>query len=646
MNRLARILLVEPEDALRRHLDWHLQHAGHEVAAVPDPEAARSLVDEGLQPDVVLAHANRPGDRAILKQILPNATHLRIAESDEETPPQAAPSASSSQILCPPDPGMILRRLEEVLFRYEPKSGPDEATRCMDLARRLANSLPKTRTAEERVELVTEGFDVFFGVSGTLVVRRGAGDEWIEVRQGLATPFADRISAEIGRRTQHRGLRPFLAGIEDDGVVRQVACLAIRAGDLETDLAMALDRAPELPAHRESLMNLIGAAIRFAMNEEAAEETRDLLEAQVASFESLLALSREFTDIGNRRVLCAAVLRALHRELRMSRSALFLARGSGAGILDLQATHGFPESVLGRIGLSEFHGIGGECMQLSGPKRLATLNGDGAASRELRLLGEASLRWAAPFKIGGRVIGALFFGSPEEGDDLTASDRQLLLALLEAASVSLQGLVRVEMLQDQAVRALKGLVAAIEMVCPEERGHAERVARLSVRVGQAIGLRPEELRDLAFAAMVHDVGRIARGAADGAPAAEGTRADRAHPVIGSRILSQAKPATTVIQAVEQHHERWDGLGFPYGIRAADIHLLARIIGIADAYDDAMYGADPAPTPDEAMLRLERGAGLLWDPGLLAVFAGEVSRHVVGDPDAEGDAWLENVLGAA
>jgi len=644
MNRLARILLVEPEDALRRHLDWHLQHAGHEVAAVADPEAARSLVDEGLQPDIVLAHAHRPGDRSLLRQILPHATHLRFAESEEAARLQTAPSVSSSQILCPPDPGVILRRLEEVLFRYEPSGSPDEASRCMDLARRLANSLPKTRTAEARVDLVTEGFDAFFGVSGTLVVRRGARDEWIEVRQGLATPFADRISAEIARRTQHRGLRPFLAGINDDGVVRQVACLAIQVGDLETDLAMALDRAPTQPALRESLMNLIGAAIRFAMNEEAAEETRDLLEAQVASFESLLALSREFTDIGNRRALCTAVLRALHRELRMARSALFLSRGTGPGILDLQATHGFPESALGRIGLSAFHGVGEECMRLSGPTRLATFAGDGAAGRELRLLGDASLRWAAPFKVGGRVIGALFFGSADEGDGVTPSDRQLLLALLEAASVSLQGLVRVEILQDQAVRALKGLVAAIELVCPEARGHAERVTRLAVRVGQAIGLAPDEVRDLAFAAMVHDVGKIARNQGEAGDAA-GPRPERTFPVIGSRILSRAKPASAVIQAVEQHHERWDGLGFPYGIREANIHLLARIIGIADAYDEAMFGPDPAPNPDEAMHRLERGAGLLWDPALLAVFAGEVTRHVVGDPDAEGDGWLENVLGA-
>ncbi|MBZ0266644.1 HD domain-containing protein [bacterium] len=644
MNRLARILLVEPEDALRRHLDWHLQHAGHEVAAVADPEAARSLVDEGLQPDIVLAHSNRPGDRSLLKQLLPHATHLRIAESEDEGgAPQAAPSASSSQILCPPDPGVILRRLEEILFHYEPTGAPDEASRCMDLARRLANSLPNTRTAEARVDLVTEGFDAFFGVRGTLVVRRGIGDEWIEVRQGLSSPLADRISAEIARRTQHRGLRPFLAGIDDDGTLRQVACLAIQVGDLETDLAMALDRAPTLPAHRESLMNLVGAAIRFAMNEEAAEETRDLLEAQVASFESLLALSREFTDIGNRRVLCTAVLRALHRELRMSRSALFLSRGTGGGILDLQATHGFPEAILARIGLSAVHGVGEECMGLSGPKRLATLAADGAARRELRLLGDASLRWAVPFRAGGHVIGALFFGSPDEGDDFTPSDRQLLVALLEAASVSLQGLVRVEILQDQAVRALKGLVAAIEMVCPEERGHAERVTRLAVRVGRAIGLAPDDLRDLAFAAMVHDVGMIVRKPPE-TEGAEGARSERTHPVVGSRILSRAKPASNVIQAVEQHHERWDGLGFPYGIREADIHLLARIIGIADAYDDAMFGPDSASTPDEAMHRLERGAGLLWDPGLLAVFAGEVTRRVVNDPDAEGDGWLEQVLG--
>lgn len=647
MTKLARILLVEPESDFRRDLDRHLERAGHEVTAVPDPDAARALVLEGLLPDVVLTDGGESEMERALQEILPDAVYLRIVREPPSADPGATDGAEVDPTICPPDPGEILRRIEEVLMHHAPRLAQDDATRCMDLARRLANSLPRTRTPAERIELITDGFDAFHGVIGTLVVRRGPTDEWIEVRQGLGVELAERISAEIARRTQRRGLRPFLAGVEADGVVHQVACLAVRSGDVETDLAMALQAAPAQPAHREALMNLIGSALRSAMTEETADETRELLEARVSSFESLLSMSREFMAVGSRRDLCVAVLRSLQRELGMTRGALFLSRDSDAGMLDLQATRGFAADMLDRIGLSTFHGVGAECLGSEGPRRLATFAMDGATARELGRLAEASLRWVVPFRVRDGARGVLFFGCPDEGDDLAAADRQILHALVEAASVALNGLERFEGSRDLSVWALRGLVSAIELQHPEDRGHAERVARLAVHVGRALEMTSGELRDLAFAALLHDVGKIASAAGnedvDDPEATERRR--RAHPVVGSRILSQARSAAAVIQAVEQHHERWDGRGFPYGLHQESIQRLARIVAIANAYDHLRSGRTGADDHDDALRRLEMGAGLLWDPGLVAVLAGEVRQGATLEVAPARPEWLEDLLSA-
>jgi HD-GYP domain-containing protein (c-di-GMP phosphodiesterase class II) len=645
MTKLARILLVESDDEARRNLLWHFERAGHEVICVAELDDARRLVAEGLWPDVVVSGDRNRSEDEVLRMLVPDAVHLRIVT---DPPEPVRDEDHESPGSCPDDPNAILERIEEVLLGHHPLPDHDEGSRCMDLARRLAASLPQTPSAEGRIELVSEGFDSFFGVTGTLVIRRGPGpDDWIEVRQGVDRGVAVRVSEEIGRRTMQRGLRPFLTTMELDGETHHIACLCVQVGEVETDLALALQSAPVDPRHREALMNLVGSAIRSAMTEEALAGTRAHLDAQVSSTESLLTMSREFTGVAHRGQLCQAILQALHRELEMTRSAVFLPREEGKGMFDLEATLGFPAIALERIGLSGFHGVGAESVTSDGVRSLSSFAPEGAAARELQLLGEAGLRWAVPLVLGSRPLGLLFFGAPHDATELGTTDRQILRSLREAASVALRNLGRVESLRDVAIRTVKGLLATVDLRFPEDRGHSERVARYAVRVGRAMGLDAGELRDLAFCALLHDVGKVVGSLGNGSngDGDDEERARRAHPVVGSRILSRAKPATAVIQAVEQHHERWDGLGFPYGLRAGGIHLFARMLSIADAYDRMLHSGPEPVEAEDAMRRLERGAGLLWDPGLVATFSGEIGRSPASSEEAEGDAWLEEILAA-
>ena len=105
------------------------------------------------------------------------------------------------------------------------------------------------------------------------------------------------------------------------------------------------------------------------------------------------------------------------------------------------------------------------------------------------------------------------------------------------------------------------------------------------------------------------------------------------------------PPEAVVQGVEQHHERWDGQGYPYGLRGPAIHLFARVVAIADAFDRACPDLSDAGAMEAALRRLERGAGLIWDPGLVALFVGELEGGTTRPRTPSREISIEEIVGA-
>ena len=641
--RSARILLVEPEDEARRDLDRHLERAGHEVASVPDEDGARRLLEDGLEPDVVVADSipAGSGDES-LRRLAPRAAHLRILATTPVSPEDHA--VPEDPTVCSRDPDEVVRRVEEVLLGAGPRPRTEAALGCLDLVRRLASVLPSLRSTDARCDAVTEAFDSYFGVTGSLVVRRDARTgQWVEAAQGIEWSLVQSISAELQRRTRSRGLRPFLTRVLHEGRTHEIAGLAIQGGGEETDLALVLGNPPDSPALRESLVSLVGSALRAAMASDDLESTHSLLEARTRSLTSLHEMSHAFTRVGSRKLLGEEILRATQRELQTTRSALFLRRDENDTMLASLATRGLPPLALDRIGLSAQHGVGAQCFAQRGVLRLAMLEADGVAAREMQRLRDAGLQWAIALRAEERALGVLFFGNREEVDELDARESQALESLAEAASGSLRSLQRTESLRDVALSATWGLVAALELRRPEDKGHAQRVARSAVTLGRSLGLGPRELRDLAVAGLLHDVGKLAVEADPGLPGESDPRKQRMHPVLGARILSRSKPSPGVLQGVEQHHERFDGRGFPYGLRGDNIHLFGRILAVADAQD--RWGLEGGEgTPESTRRRLELAAGLLFDPALVALHGAEAGR-IPPSEAPPGDDWFEEVLAA-
>ncbi len=182
-----------------------------------------------------------------------------------------------------------------------------------------------------------------------------------------------------------------------------------------------------------------------------------------------------------------------------------------------------------------------------------------------------------------------------------------------------------EKLKQANRQALFGLAEAIEAKDPYTKGHCGRVAAYSLVLARESGYPLSGLETLEFGAFLHDIGKIGiRDAVLLKPAALDEQEwvhMREHPVKGYEIASKIEMLQPIMSAVRNHHERWDGTGYPDKMAATKIPLAARIVAIADAYD-AMSTDRPykKSIPIDVCEKLLRGqAGKMYDPDLIEVF---------------------------
>ena len=194
------------------------------------------------------------------------------------------------------------------------------------------------------------------------------------------------------------------------------------------------------------------------------------------------------------------------------------------------------------------------------------------------------------------------------------------------------------------------LMRTMQAKQPTLSEHSSEVAQLAVAVARRLGMQGEEVDEVARAAELHDVGKVGIPDAilDKPAALDGTEWEfmRQHTILGERILNAAPALRPVATIVRSTHERWDGAGYPDGLRGEEIPRGARIVAVCDAYE-AMT-ADRAyrrARPHEAACEeLQAMAGTQFDPEVVAAFVGEIERRAAEEQDALGqdDAPLRAV----
>lgn len=174
-------------------------------------------------------------------------------------------------------------------------------------------------------------------------------------------------------------------------------------------------------------------------------------------------------------------------------------------------------------------------------------------------------------------------------------------------------------------QALRALIQAMDIRHKETRDHSDRVMRMTLALARLAGIEGEELRRIRFGALLHDIGKLALPDAilikPGPLTEEETALMRTHPTVGHDLLQQVDFLRDAVDIPYNHHERWDGGGYPRGLRGEQIPLAARVFSVVDVWDALSFPRvyKPAWPEDEVIAHLRKIAGSQLDPALVELF---------------------------
>jgi diguanylate cyclase (GGDEF)-like protein/putative nucleotidyltransferase with HDIG domain len=216
---------------------------------------------------------------------------------------------------------------------------------------------------------------------------------------------------------------------------------------------------------------------------------------------------------------------------------------------------------------------------------------------------------------------------PEDSNSISSLIAIADSAMYAAKKELKQGNVSiVSSIPDTHFGVLEGLVMAVHAKDRYTKDHCDIVAEYAVKIAERLGLPEESKRALSIAGLLHDIGKLVIPdeilKKPSRLTAEEYEIIKQHVRIGEALIREVPQLKEVIQAVSCHHERFDGKGYPRGLKGEDIPLLGRIIGVADAYS-AMRLDRPyrkAMSADRVLQVLLDGAGTQFDPGIVSTFA--------------------------
>ena len=196
-------------------------------------------------------------------------------------------------------------------------------------------------------------------------------------------------------------------------------------------------------------------------------------------------------------------------------------------------------------------------------------------------------------------------------------------------------------LKDRYDSIVAVLCAALDLRDNVTQGHARRVSEIASVVAWQMGLRKEQLRQIEKAAILHDIGKI--GVADAVLSKPGPLDEseweemKRHPELGRQVLNGIAFLRDAAEVVYAHHERWDGQGYPCGLKGEEIPLGARIFAVVDAYS-AMTSHRPyrkAIPHSKAVDEILRNAGSQFDPAVVRVFADAERQGLIDEEQRNG-----------
>jgi len=236
-----------------------------------------------------------------------------------------------------------------------------------------------------------------------------------------------------------------------------------------------------------------------------------------------------------------------------------------------------------------------------------------------------------PICIRNELVAFLIMGPKRSTQPYSQDDRLLLSTLANQTAVAIENAELYDELEKTFIQTITTLANAIDLRDTYTSGHSQRIAALGSETARNLKCSPAEISDVYWGGLLHDIGKI------GIPDSILKKPDklddseweiiRQHTVHGANLISPIKRLANIAPLIEYSHERFDGLGYPYGIKGEEIPLGARIIAVVDSFS-AMIDERPykqAYSTGEAVAELKKCSGTMYDPKVVEYFVRTIEK---------------------
>ena len=374
------------------------------------------------------------------------------------------------------------------------------------------------------------------------------------------------------------------------------------------------------------------------------KEAEDEIKKHVEDLESLLSFLLGIHEFGVATSgiveidrLAKLIVTSGTRLLRTEIGSLMLVNKE-TNMLEIVAARGLPEEVVKNTRIPISQGIAGKVAEEGEPILCENIETDNRFSRQSNEKYTSKSFVSVPLKVQNKIIGVLNINNKESKQKFDQKDLRLLTILADQSAMTIENAELYKHMQNTYLGTIQTLARAIDAKAPYTKGHSDRVTRYAMGIAREMNLSESAIRNIEYAALIHDIGKI--GIQETILAKKGELSDteyeivKMHPLIGESIITPVKFLNGIAPLILYHHERFDGTGYLEGLRGEAIPLGARIISVADAFD-AMTSDRPyrkGLTKEEARRELEKDTGKRFDPEVIKAFLRLLER---GEMEKEG-----------
>ncbi len=314
------------------------------------------------------------------------------------------------------------------------------------------------------------------------------------------------------------------------------------------------------------------------------------------------------------------VLKMAQTVLGVEAASILLFRDNDQELY-FEAASGPVSKVLKHVKLNSQYGIAGQVARTGKP----LIVNDVTRSANFHKVIDATTGFVtkslvcAPLIVHHRILGVIEVLNKVDGNYFEDRDLDVVNAVASTTAEAIENARLHQTILEAFKGAINATISAIEAKDPNIQGHSQRVTEYTLLASAYFSLTPEEIETLEYASMLHDLGKIAIDSkilnkSDTLTPAEWGLV-QSHPAIGARLLNEIPFLEGAAELVLCHHERYDGQGYPAGLKGEDIPLGARLIGVANAFDSMTIERPyrPALTIEQSIKELKKGSGTQFCP---------------------------------